>query len=221
MRQSQVEAVRRLLHRGNYRAAISLAKRRCVVIQNRLKSVKRYYSDRSDEQLIFEDGHLTDLILECQAHSAEQRNSWSKAAALWRRLDQPERAKAAAQKEIEAIEDPLQRGIALLRARNPEKALELFEAAGSTEWATRARGVQYYHQERWLEAAELFKSIGDEKNWAAAMAQHAAQMENGPKPPAGIAWLDSGPWRGRLRPDSAPRVSTSQPKFISSRISSN
>jgi tetratricopeptide (TPR) repeat protein len=173
VRQSQIETVRSLIDRGTFRAATSLAKRRLVVIDKRLNSIKWYLSDRSDRQLLDERNRLEDLILECQAHLAEQRQSWTKAATLWRRLQQPERADAAAGKAIETIEDPFERGFALLEARNPAKAIETFEAAGSSEWANRARALKCQVEHRWMEAATLWQTVGDEKHHAAAMAQHA------------------------------------------------
>jgi tetratricopeptide (TPR) repeat protein len=173
VRQSQIETVRGLIDRGTLRAATSLAKRRLVVIKKRLNSTKWHLSDRSDRQLLDEHDQLEDLILECQARLAEQKQSWTKAATIWRRLEQPERADAAAGKAIETIEDPFERGFALLHARDPERAIESFEAAGASEWANRARALKCQMEHRWMEAATHWQTVGDEKHHAAAMAQHA------------------------------------------------
>jgi tetratricopeptide (TPR) repeat protein len=173
VRHSQVETVHGLIDRGNFRAAMSLAKRRLLVVEKRLDSMQWYLSDRSDQQLLNERHQLEDLIVESQAHLAEQRNAWSKAAVLWRRLDQHERADAASSRAIENVENPFERGFALLRANNPQRAVEAFEAAGAPEWATRARALQYQLEHRWMEAADLWKTVGETKHHAAAMAQHA------------------------------------------------
>jgi len=185
VRQPQGEAVRGLIERGNFRAAMSLAKRRRVVVEKRLNSTKWYLSDKSDRQLLDESDQLEDLLLECQAHLAEQRNSWTKAAALWRRLERVELAEAASSKAIETIEDPMERGVALLRAGNPQRAIAAFESAGSAEWATRARALQCQLEQRWMDAAILWNAVGDEKHHAAAMAQHA--RSNG-------KWVEAAGW---------------------------
>jgi DNA helicase II / ATP-dependent DNA helicase PcrA len=176
VRQSQTKTVRSLIDRGNFRAALTLAKRRHLVVHNRLNSVKWSISERTDEQFLDERDELEDLILECQANLAEQRRSWAKAARLWRRLQRADRAEAASAKAIESMQDPFERGFALLQTGNPERAIEVFEAAGLTEWTTRARACRCQIEQRWMEAADLWQELGDHKQRAAAMAQHARSI---------------------------------------------
>jgi hypothetical protein len=180
LRQPQLQAVEKLFERANYSLAIKLIEKRQAVIRMRLDRTDWYVSDSADRQLMKERDALAKLQIECRAYLAEHAKSWSKAAALWRRLRQFERADLAQEKHIEAIADPVERGVAWLQAGALERATNLFQSAGAADWLIRARAVGCQREKQWEQAAELWQSVGDTINHAAAMARVAYEKQDWP-----------------------------------------
>jgi hypothetical protein len=101
-----------------------------------------------------------------------------KAAKFWRRIEKHDRADSAEEKAIQAIADPLKRGMALLRTGDFHRANETFATAGLREWSVRAQALHCQKSNQWSEAAELWQSINDTVHHAAAMAQIARSRED-------------------------------------------
>ncbi|HYX23534.1 MAG TPA: hypothetical protein VFC23_05225 [Thermoanaerobaculia bacterium] len=190
-RQRVLARVRELMEAGAWEEAGRLARARMEALRPHLPDLP-WFVFVEKERLVWQE-YCSFQILEkrCDAQQAEASGAWSRASRLWAELGDGARSAAAQRRWIEGLRDPVRQARAWVAVAEPERAIQVLEAAGGTgSPAASAAMVAAWQAEqdgRWDEAASLWRSLGrprDEIRCQARAAQRALPAPSLEAPPA-------------------------------------
>jgi hypothetical protein len=194
-RQRVMARVRELMDAEAWEDAGHLARARMDALRSRLPDLPWFvFVER--ERLVWQEYCSLQLLeKKCSALCAEASAAWARAARLWAELGDTERANDARHRWIETLRDPVRRARAWVAAGEPERAVRALEAAGatglsglpglSTSPAVVVDAWQAEREERWSDAAGLWRSLGRPNDEARCLAHEApsALPDGGALPP--------------------------------------
>jgi DNA helicase-2/ATP-dependent DNA helicase PcrA len=171
--------LRELVEAGDWRTAGPLTHARMEVLRPRLPDVPWFVFDEEQRLVWGEFCSLEMLQQSSEALRAEEDGAWSRASRCWGRAGNRERAAAALRRRIERVGHPLRRARAWVAVGDLDRALECLQtASGPAEAPEALLAVEAWRAEigeRWQEAADLWRSLGRERDESRCLARAARQ----------------------------------------------
>jgi len=172
--------VRALLEAGDWRNAGALTQARIDVLRPRLPDVPWFVFDE-EQRLTWQELCSFEQVQQAfDALRAEEEGAWSRACRCWSRAGNRERAAAALRHRIERVHHPLRRARAWVAVGDAEHALECLRAASDAALEPEAllavEALRAEIEERWQEAAKLWRSIGRERDESRCLARDAQRI---------------------------------------------
>lgn len=176
-RQRVMARVRELMEAEAWEDAGRLARARMEALRSRLPDLP-WFVFVEKERLVWQEFCSLQLLeKKCSALRAETSGAWSKAARLWTELGDSQRADGARRRWIETLRDPVRQARAWVAAGEPERAVQALEAehAGglSSSPTVVVAAWQAEREERWGDAAELWRGLGRPHDEARCAAREA------------------------------------------------
>src|SRR6185312_12080556 len=186
-RQRVMARVRELMDAEAWEDAGRLARARMEALRSRLPDLP-WFVFVEKERLVWQEYCSLQLLEKrCNALRAEASAAWARAARLWTELGDTERAADARRRWIETLRDPVRRARAWVAAGEPERAIRVLEEEGVGGLASSPTVVvaawQAEREERWSDAASLWRGLGrphDEARCAAREAPKALLDSSAP-----------------------------------------
>jgi DNA helicase II / ATP-dependent DNA helicase PcrA len=176
-RQLLLPHVRELMTAADWRSAGLLIQKRMDVLRPRLPEVPWFVFDEQ-QRLVWQEFCSLELLQQsCEALCAEEDEAWSRASRCWARAGNRERAEAALWRRIERVRHPVRRARAWVVVGEIERALECLRTADEPgpEALLAVEAWKVEVEERWNEAADLWRSIGKERDESRCLARAARQ----------------------------------------------
>src|SRR5947209_944003 len=131
-RQRVLARVRELMEAGAWEEAGRLARARMEALRPHLPDLP-WFVFVEKERLVWQE-YCSFQILEkrCDAQQAEASGAWSRASRLWAELGDGACSAAAQRRWIEGMRDPVRQARAWVAVAEPERAIQVLEAAGGT-----------------------------------------------------------------------------------------
>jgi ATP-dependent DNA helicase UvrD/PcrA len=174
-RQRVMARVRELMDAEAWEDAGRLARARMEALRPRLPELPWFVFVEKERLVWQEYCSLQSLEKKCNALRAEASAAWSRAARLWLELGDTQRAGDARRRWIETVRDPARQARAWVAAGEPERAVRVLEAAGSTGLSTSPAVVvaawQAEREGHWSDAASLWRSLGRPRDEARCLAR--------------------------------------------------
>jgi tetratricopeptide (TPR) repeat protein len=171
--------LRELAEAGDWSAACELTQARMQALRPRLPDVPWFVFDEEQRLVWQEFCSLEQLQQSCEALRAEADGAWSRASRCWSRAGNRERAAAALRRRIERVRHPVRRARAWVAVGDVDRALECLQTASTPEMAPEALlAVEAWRaeiEERWHDAADLWRSLERERDESRCLARAARQ----------------------------------------------
>ncbi len=176
-RQRVMARVRELMDAEAWEDAGRLARARMEALRSRLPDLP-WFVFVEKERLVWQEFCSLELLeKKCNALSAETSGAWSRAARLWTELGDTQRATDARRRWIETVRDPVRRARAWVAAGEPEQAVRALEAEEPGGLFSSPTAVvaawQAEREERWNDAASLWRELGRPHDEARCAAREA------------------------------------------------
>jgi RecA/RadA recombinase len=163
--------IRALLEAGDWRAAGALAAARMEALRPLLPEVPWFVFDE-EQRLVWQEFCSFELLQQhCEALRAEEDGAWSRASRCWLRAGDRERAAAALRRRIERVRHPVRRARAWVAVGEAELAFECLQGAPDALMAVEAWKAEV--EERWNDAADLWRSLGKLRDESRCLARAA------------------------------------------------
>ncbi|HSS52319.1 MAG TPA: hypothetical protein VLX28_25535, partial [Thermoanaerobaculia bacterium] len=187
-RQRVMARVRELMEAEAWEDAGRLARARMEALRSRLPDLP-WFVFVEKERLVWQEYCSLQLLeKKCNALRAETSAAWSRAARLWAELGDAQRANAARHRWIETLRDPVRRARAWVAAGEPERAVRVLEGEGSSGLSASPAVVvsawQAEREERWSEAASLWRSLDRPHDEARCLARESPKALPSPGAPS-------------------------------------
>jgi tetratricopeptide (TPR) repeat protein len=183
-RQLLLPKVRELVEAGDWRTAGPLVQTRMDVLRGRLPEMPWFVFDE-EQRLVWQEFCSLELLQQsCEALCAEEDQAWSRASRCWARAGNRERSRAALWRRIERVRHPVRRARAWVAVGETARAMECLRAADEAgpEGLLAIEAWQAETEERWNDAADLWRSIGRERDESRCLARSARQAPSPNEP---------------------------------------
>jgi len=171
--------LRGLVANNDWKTSGQLIRTRMEVLRPRLPDVPWFVFDEEQRSVWQEFCCLEMLQQSCEALRAEEDGAWSRASRCWGHAGNRERAAAALRRRIERVSHPVRRARAWVAVGDVDRALECLQAAsGPSEAPEALLAVEAWRaetEERWHDAADLWRAIKRERDESRCLARAARQ----------------------------------------------
>jgi tetratricopeptide (TPR) repeat protein len=171
--------LRSLVANDDWKTSGQLIRIRMEVLRPRLPDVPWFVFDEEQRSVWQEFCCLEMLQQSCEALRAEEDGAWSRASRCWGHAGNRERAAAALRRRIERVSHPVRRARAWVAVGDVDRALECLQAAsGPSEAPEALLAVEAWRaetEERWHDAADLWRAIKRERDESRCLARAARQ----------------------------------------------
>src|SRR6185369_1296375 len=178
-RQLLLPHLRSLVANNDWKTSGQLIRTRMDVLRPRLPDVPWFVFDEEQRTVWQEFCSLEMLEQSCEALRAEEDGAWSRASRCWGHAGNRERAAAALRRRIERVSHPIRRARAWVAVGDIDRALECLQAVNGPGEAPEALlAVEAWRaetEERWHEAADLWRAIKRERDESRCLARAARQ----------------------------------------------